>query len=76
MSAEIVWLGEGEPSSDTRPRCRFCARVLTYAPLTPAEFPPHCTARGCRVCAECADGGTPLAPGYRTPRAAVAGDKP
>ena len=71
MGAEIEWLGECEPDTDPRPRCRYCARILSATALSPAEMEPHCSARGCRVCAECSAGGCPVAPGYRGSTGAV-----
>jgi len=59
MSADATWV-----VPQPRPaglRCRYCARVLDE-PTTPDRMSPHCTARGCRVCLECATGKTPVSP--------------
>lgn len=63
VSVEIVWLGVVRPEEvDRRRRCRYCARVLTVVPTVAAEIEPHCGAARCPVCAECADGRTPVSP--------------
>jgi hypothetical protein len=62
MSVEIIWLGTAAPSTETLPRCRFCARVLTAYATEPGEVEAHCTSRGCRYCVECATGRTSVSP--------------
>jgi len=73
MGAEVIWLGTFRGRRfDPRPRCRYCARVLLARPvgwaLAADEFEPHCAARRCRVCAECAAGGTAVSPVRRAAR--------
>lgn len=43
-------------------KCRYCARSLRVIPLDPTQIEPHCQSKGCRWCAECHAGQTPVSP--------------